>query len=46
MYPALNMDEANLREGLEIMHAAIRQVNDQGHNLGDSPAWPTGVAGF
>jgi acetylornithine/succinyldiaminopimelate/putrescine aminotransferase len=46
MYPALNMDEANLREGLEIMHAAIRQVNDKGHDLGDSPAWPTGVAGF
>ena len=46
MYPALNMDEANLREGLEIMHAAIRLVNDQGHDLGDSPAWPTGVAGF
>lgn len=46
MYPALNMDESLLREGLEIMLAAIRHVNDHGHDLGDSPAWPTGVAGF
>ncbi|NQV87922.1 MAG: aspartate aminotransferase family protein [Woeseiaceae bacterium] len=46
MYPALNMDESLLREGLEIMHNAIRHVNDNGHDLGDSPAWPTGVAGF
>lgn len=46
MYPALNIDEALLREGLEIMHAAIRHVNEHGHDIGDSPAWPTGVAGF
>ncbi len=46
MYPALNMDESVLREGLEIMHAAIRHVSEHGHDLGDSPAWPTGVAGF
>jgi len=46
MYPALNMDEAVLREGLEIMHKAIRHVNDHGQDVGDSPAWPTGVAGF
>jgi 4-aminobutyrate aminotransferase-like enzyme len=46
MYPALNIDEALLREGLEIMHAAIRHVNKHGHDIGDSPAWPTGVAGF
>ena len=46
MYPALNMDEAVLREGLGIMREAIRHVNDHGHDVGDSPAWPTGVAGF
>ncbi|HNP62320.1 MAG TPA: aspartate aminotransferase family protein [Woeseiaceae bacterium] len=46
MYPALNMDESVLREGLEIMHAAIRHVSEYGHDLGNSPAWPTGVAGF
>lgn len=46
MYPALNMDEAVLREGLEVMGEAIRYVNDHGQQEGDSPAWPTGVAGF
>ncbi len=46
MYPALNMDEAILREGLEVMGEAIRHVNDHGQSMGDSPAWPTGVAGF
>lgn len=46
MYPALNCAEAVLREGLEIMRAAIEHVNEHGHDLGDSPAWPTGVAGF
>jgi 4-aminobutyrate aminotransferase-like enzyme len=46
MYPALNMDEDVLREGLEIMGEAIQYVNEHGQNMGDSPAWPTGVAGF
>ena len=46
MYPALNMDEDVLREGLEIMREAIAYVDENGHELGDSPAWPTGVAGF
>jgi acetylornithine/succinyldiaminopimelate/putrescine aminotransferase len=46
MYPALNMDEAVLREGLEIMHKAIEHVAENSHDVGDSPAWPTGVAGF
>ncbi len=46
MYPALNMDEAVLREGLEIMRQAIEEVNEQGQDSGNSPAWPTGVAGF
>jgi hypothetical protein len=40
------MDESILREGLDIMHNAIRYINENGHDLGDSPAWPTGVAGF
>ena len=46
MYPALNMDEAVLREGLGIMQDAIKNVSEYGDDLGDSPAWPTGVAGF
>ena len=46
MYPALNMDEKTLLEGLEIMHEAIGYVNEHGQVEGDSPAWPTGVAGF
>lgn len=46
MYPALNMDEKVLLEGLEIMEEAIRHVDEHGQQLGDSPAWPTGVSGF
>jgi acetylornithine/succinyldiaminopimelate/putrescine aminotransferase len=46
MYPALNVDEAVLREGLDIMHNAIRHVNEHGQDVGDSPPWPTGGAGF
>ena len=46
MYPALNMEESVLREGLGIMEDAIRHVSENGHKVGDSPAWPTGVAGF
>ena len=46
MYPALNMDEAALRQGLEVMGEAIRHVNDHGQQEGDSPAWPTGDWGF
>lgn len=46
MYPALNMDEKTLVEGLDIMEDAIRFVNEHGQTEGDSPAWPTGVAGF
>jgi len=46
MYPALNMDEKTLLEGLDIMHEAIRYVNEHGQQEGDSPGWPTGVAGF
>jgi len=46
MYPALNMDEKTLLEGLGIMEGAIRYVNEHGQTEGNSPAWPTGVAGF
>ncbi|MEM7504609.1 MAG: aminotransferase class III-fold pyridoxal phosphate-dependent enzyme, partial [Pseudomonadota bacterium] len=46
LYPALNMHESVLREGLEIMEAAIRHVDRHGHDEGDSSAYPTGVAGF
>jgi len=46
MYPALNMEEKTLLEGLDIMEEAIRYVNEHGQTGGNSPAWPTGVAGF
>jgi 4-aminobutyrate aminotransferase-like enzyme len=46
MYPALNMNEKVLLEGLEIMGEAIRYVNEHGQQEGNSPAWPTGAAGF
>jgi acetylornithine/succinyldiaminopimelate/putrescine aminotransferase len=46
MYPALNMDESVLREGLQIMEDAIRHVEEHGHIEGDMPAYPCGVAGF
>lgn len=46
LYPALNMQEETLREGLGIMEEAIRHVDEHGQQYGDSPAWPTGDAGF
>jgi 4-aminobutyrate aminotransferase / (S)-3-amino-2-methylpropionate transaminase / 5-aminovalerate transaminase len=46
MYPALNMQESVLREGLEIMEEAIRYVEKHGHTEGDATAYPSGVAGF
>ena len=46
MYPALNMAEKNLCDGLDIMERAIQHVEQNGHSEGDGPAWPTGVAGF
>ena len=46
MYPALNMADEVLLEGLDIMQEAIAYVNEHGQQEGDSPAWPTGVAGF
>lgn len=46
MYPALNMSEDVLREGLGIMEEAIRYVEQHGQDEGDAPGWPSGVAGF
>ena len=46
MYPALNMDESVLREGLEVMEDAILHVEKHGHTEGDAAAYPSGVAGF
>ncbi len=43
LYPALNMDEATLREGLERMENAIVHVDKHGQGLGNSPEWPTGT---
>ncbi|MCP5002060.1 MAG: aspartate aminotransferase family protein, partial [Hyphomicrobiales bacterium] len=46
MYPALNMDESVLREGLKIMEDAIRHVEEHGHTEGDATAYPCGNSGF
>jgi acetylornithine/succinyldiaminopimelate/putrescine aminotransferase len=46
MYPALNMEESVLREGLQIMEEAIQHVEKEGHIEGDAVAYPSGVAGF
>ena len=46
LYPALNMDESVLREGLQIMEDAIRYVEKHGHTEGDTTAFPSGVGGF
>ena len=43
MYPALNMDDETLREGLETMEACISHVDRHGQDVGDSPLFPTGV---
>jgi len=46
LYPALNMDESVLREGLQVMEDAIQHVEKHGHIEGDTVAFPSGVAGF
>jgi hypothetical protein len=46
LYPALNMEESVLREGLKVMEDAIRHVEEHGHTEGDSVAYPSGVSGF
>ncbi|MEX2495854.1 MAG: hypothetical protein WD448_07190 [Woeseia sp.] len=40
------MQEQTLRNGLDIMEEAIDYVDKHGQQFGDSPAWPTGDAGF
>ncbi len=42
LYPALNMDEAVLRDGLARMEEAISHVERHGQDIGDSPLLPTG----
>ena len=46
LYPALNMDESVLREGLQIMEDAIQYVEEHGHTEGNTVAYPSGVSGF
>jgi 4-aminobutyrate aminotransferase-like enzyme len=46
MYPALNMKESVLREGLKVMEDAIVHVEKHGHVEGDIAGFPSGVAGF
>ena len=46
MYPALNMDEAVLRRGLDLMEESIDQVQRHGATVGDYPPMPSGVVGF
>jgi len=46
MYPALNMDDKVLLEGLDILERAIQTVESMGITEGDFPAYPTGVTGF
>jgi hypothetical protein len=46
MYPALNMNKDTFKQGLDIMEAAIAKIDRDGQNVGNSPAWPTGDAGF
>jgi acetylornithine/succinyldiaminopimelate/putrescine aminotransferase len=46
LYPALNMDESVLREGLQVMEDAIQHVEKHGHVEGDTAAFPSGVGGF
>lgn len=43
MYPALNMGEAVLREGLEKLEDAIEHVERHGLVIGNAPRLPTGV---
>ena len=43
MYPALNMDEAVLREGLAALEDAIDHVERHGLQIGNAPRLPTGV---
>jgi 4-aminobutyrate aminotransferase/(S)-3-amino-2-methylpropionate transaminase len=46
MYPALNMDQATLLEGLDLMEEAIATVERNGVTIGDYPPMPSGNVGF
>lgn len=41
MYPALNMDPSTLMHGLDVMENAIRHVEKEGPDEGNTPLWPT-----
>lgn len=43
MYPALNMDDDVLMEGLELLEDSIRHVTEQGLTIGNAPRVPTGT---
>lgn len=43
MYPALNMADENLLEGLDIMEASIAHIEKHQHDVVDAPLFPTGV---
>ena len=43
LYPALNMADETLLEGLDIMEAAIEHIDRQGQDVGDFPLFPTGL---
>ncbi len=46
MYPALNMDEAVLLEGLDLVEESIAEVERNGVTVGDYPPMPSGNVGF
>lgn len=43
MYPALNMADEVLKDGLARMEKAIAQVEKNGLSIGNAPRYPTGV---
>ncbi len=43
MYPALNMDDKVLLEGLSLLEEAIEHVEQHGQTVGNTPRMPTGV---
>jgi len=43
MYPALNMDDEVLMEGLSLLEEAIEHVEEHGQTVGNAPRMPTGV---
>lgn len=46
IYPALNMDEKVLLDGLALMEEAIAHVERNGVTVGDYPPMPSGNVGF